>query len=327
MFAAFPSWSPTFFMQSPLTSRRIERLTGLSVHPAVLRSRRPRREPTGFLSLPPAIAGLLVPQSPPPAGASPPPPPPPPSPIAPVSSVTSSLTSYERSIGGPCVGWCRASPSPIDAWVFRLRYAWRLWFSIGSVSCAFPAERRSLIRSNSRLCSWLLRGGRGAFFAVRNRVDSGWTVVWWCSVISALLCSSMRLELGGRRTGRELGRNMPMRSKAPSLVDLCVRTAIDNLRYLGDVGETDAELLGRILPHCTVDQLMHIEKSSKVRFLSISAIWLGSPMVFFSFLLFFPIWACRHWWMWNDPCCSLIGKRLDSSHRWSVEEFLRETIR
>ncbi|XP_030462933.1 uncharacterized protein LOC115682751 isoform X2 [Syzygium oleosum] len=75
----------------------------------------------------------------------------------------------------------------------------------------------------------------------------------------------MRLELGGRRTGCELGRNMPMRSKAPSLVDLCVRTAIDNLRYLGDVGETDAELLGRILPHCTVDQLMHIEKSSKGR--------------------------------------------------------------
>jgi hypothetical protein len=55
------------------------------------------------------------------------------------------------------------------------------------------------------------------------------------------------------------------RKTAPSLVDLCVNTAIDNLRYLGDVGETDLYLLERILPHCTLDQLMHIEKSSQVR--------------------------------------------------------------
>lgn len=53
--------------------------------------------------------------------------------------------------------------------------------------------------------------------------------------------------------------------KIPSLVDLCVNTAIDNLRFLGDVGETDIHLLERILPHCTLDQLMHVEKSSKVR--------------------------------------------------------------
>lgn len=52
---------------------------------------------------------------------------------------------------------------------------------------------------------------------------------------------------------------------APSLIDLCIKTAIDNLRYLGDVGETDIDLLGRILPHCTIDQLMHIEKSTEVR--------------------------------------------------------------
>ncbi|KAF8018076.1 hypothetical protein BT93_H3089 [Corymbia citriodora subsp. variegata] len=75
----------------------------------------------------------------------------------------------------------------------------------------------------------------------------------------------MRSELGSRRTGFELGRNMPAKRKAPSLVDLCVRTVIDNLRYLGDVGGTDPELLRKILPHCTVDQLMHIEKSSKGR--------------------------------------------------------------
>ncbi|XP_024023408.1 uncharacterized protein LOC112092188 [Morus notabilis] len=59
-----------------------------------------------------------------------------------------------------------------------------------------------------------------------------------------------------------------MKRKIPSLVDLCVFTAIDNLRYLGDVGETDLYLLDRILPHCTVDQLMHVEKFSEGRDLS-----------------------------------------------------------
>lgn len=57
---------------------------------------------------------------------------------------------------------------------------------------------------------------------------------------------------------------MQLKRKVPSLVDLCVRTAIDNVRYLGDVGETDIDLLEHILPHCTVDQLMHIEKSTEV---------------------------------------------------------------
>lgn len=52
--------------------------------------------------------------------------------------------------------------------------------------------------------------------------------------------------------------------KIPTLLELCVQTAIDNVRYLGDVGETDIDLLGEILPHCTADQLMHIEKSSIV---------------------------------------------------------------
>ncbi|XP_073156208.1 uncharacterized protein [Henckelia pumila] len=56
--------------------------------------------------------------------------------------------------------------------------------------------------------------------------------------------------------------------KVPSLVDLCIQVAIDNLRYLGDVGETDSYLLDRILPHCTVDQLMHIENSTEGRDLS-----------------------------------------------------------
>ncbi|XP_075498014.1 elongin-A-like isoform X2 [Primulina tabacum] len=54
----------------------------------------------------------------------------------------------------------------------------------------------------------------------------------------------------------------------PSLVDLCIQVAIDNVRYLGDVGETDFHLLERILPHCTLDQLMHIENNTKGRDLS-----------------------------------------------------------
>jgi elongin-A len=53
--------------------------------------------------------------------------------------------------------------------------------------------------------------------------------------------------------------------KKPSLVDLCVQKAIDNVRYLGNVGPVDHHLLERILPHCTLDQLMHVEKASKVR--------------------------------------------------------------
>ncbi|CAK9158912.1 unnamed protein product [Ilex paraguariensis] len=39
-------------------------------------------------------------------------------------------------------------------------------------------------------------------------------------------------------------------------------------RYLGYVGEIDWHLLDRILPHCTVDQLIHIENSTEERDLS-----------------------------------------------------------
>ncbi|XP_068643786.1 elongin-A-like [Aristolochia californica] len=53
--------------------------------------------------------------------------------------------------------------------------------------------------------------------------------------------------------------------KAPSLLKLCIQTAIDNIRYMEDVGETDIHLLKEILPHCTADQLMHIERSSQGR--------------------------------------------------------------
>ncbi|CAN0897352.1 hypothetical protein LINGRAHAP2_LOCUS19081 [Linum grandiflorum] len=55
---------------------------------------------------------------------------------------------------------------------------------------------------------------------------------------------------------------------APSLVDLCINVAIENVKYLGDVGETDSDLLGRILCHCTLEQLTHVEKSTVDRDLS-----------------------------------------------------------
>ncbi|XP_057954829.1 uncharacterized protein LOC131148888 [Malania oleifera] len=61
---------------------------------------------------------------------------------------------------------------------------------------------------------------------------------------------------------------MTVKRDVPSLVDLCIQTAIDNVRYIGDVGETDIHLLEHILPHCTVDQLKHIEKCSEGRDLS-----------------------------------------------------------
>ncbi|KAK9116753.1 hypothetical protein Sjap_015700 [Stephania japonica] len=53
--------------------------------------------------------------------------------------------------------------------------------------------------------------------------------------------------------------------KIPTLLELCIQTAIDNVRYLGDVGETDIDLLKDILPHCTVDHLMHIENSTEAK--------------------------------------------------------------
>ena len=51
----------------------------------------------------------------------------------------------------------------------------------------------------------------------------------------------------------------------PSLVDLCVQIAIDNVDCLGDVGEIDGKLLERILPHCSVEQLQYVEDSTQVR--------------------------------------------------------------
>ncbi|CAN8318119.1 unnamed protein product [Cochlearia groenlandica] len=49
----------------------------------------------------------------------------------------------------------------------------------------------------------------------------------------------------------------------PSLVDLCVRLAIDNVKYIGYVGGVDFQLLEQIMQHCTLEQVMHIEDSTQ----------------------------------------------------------------
>ncbi|XP_062191750.1 uncharacterized protein LOC133895450 isoform X2 [Phragmites australis] len=52
--------------------------------------------------------------------------------------------------------------------------------------------------------------------------------------------------------------------KPLSLVELCVRTVIDNLQYLGSVDGVEMQLLKRILPHCTLEQLTCIENRTKM---------------------------------------------------------------
>lgn len=54
----------------------------------------------------------------------------------------------------------------------------------------------------------------------------------------------------------------------PSLLELCKQLAIDNVRYIGNVEAVDLHLLEDILPHCTIDQLTHIEDATLGRDLS-----------------------------------------------------------
>jgi hypothetical protein len=57
----------------------------------------------------------------------------------------------------------------------------------------------------------------------------------------------------------EFGRRKPM-----SLLELCIRKAIDNLRYIESVDGIEMDLLKRILPHCTLEHLTKIEENTKV---------------------------------------------------------------
>ncbi|KAG6542679.1 hypothetical protein Mapa_015914 [Marchantia paleacea] len=73
-------------------------------------------------------------------------------------------------------------------------------------------------------------------------------------------------EHRSRRDPESRGRAAMAPSRvAPPLEELCVRSAIDNLDFIGDVGHTDANLLKIILPHCTAEQLQKIEDTTKVK--------------------------------------------------------------
>jgi len=52
--------------------------------------------------------------------------------------------------------------------------------------------------------------------------------------------------------------------KPRSLLDMCVQKLIDNLRHLGSVDGIEMELLKRILPHCTLEQLTRIENRTEM---------------------------------------------------------------
>ncbi|RZS05726.1 hypothetical protein BHM03_00036273 [Ensete ventricosum] len=73
---------------------------------------------------------------------------------------------------------------------------------------------------------------------------------------------------------------MEFARKVPTLVELCLQTAISNVRYIGDVGEVDLYLLKDILPHCNIDQLTHIENSTEV----------SHALVWFSFAILSCFW-------------------------------------
>ncbi|PRQ50843.1 putative RNA polymerase II transcription factor SIII, subunit A [Rosa chinensis] len=53
------------------------------------------------------------------------------------------------------------------------------------------------------------------------------------------------------------------KGKLIRLDDRWVSIAIDNLDSFGDVGYLDFKFLDQVLPHCSKDQLIHIEKSTK----------------------------------------------------------------
>lgn len=50
-----------------------------------------------------------------------------------------------------------------------------------------------------------------------------------------------------------------------SLTEICLFSVIDNIDLIGDVGDTDFELLRKILLHCNVDQLQRIEDATEGR--------------------------------------------------------------
>uniref|UniRef100_A0A0D9X4T5 Elongin-A n=1 Tax=Leersia perrieri TaxID=77586 RepID=A0A0D9X4T5_9ORYZ len=57
---------------------------------------------------------------------------------------------------------------------------------------------------------------------------------------------------------------MEYRRKPPSLLELCIRTTMDNLRYVQSVDGVEMNLLERILPHCKLEDLTRIEDNTEM---------------------------------------------------------------
>uniref|UniRef100_A0A0E0QEV1 Elongin-A n=2 Tax=Oryza TaxID=4527 RepID=A0A0E0QEV1_ORYRU len=57
----------------------------------------------------------------------------------------------------------------------------------------------------------------------------------------------------------EYGRRKPI-----SLLELCIRTTMDNLRYVDNVDGVEMDLLQRILPHCKMEDLTRIENNTEM---------------------------------------------------------------
>lgn len=56
----------------------------------------------------------------------------------------------------------------------------------------------------------------------------------------------------------------PAAAERPSLLELCIRTACENVAHIGDVGSLPTQFVSRILQSCSeADQLRHIEVCSK----------------------------------------------------------------
>lgn len=48
------------------------------------------------------------------------------------------------------------------------------------------------------------------------------------------------------------------------MLELCIRTTMDNLRYVDNVDGVEMDLLQRILPHCKMEDLTRIENNTEV---------------------------------------------------------------
>lgn len=121
---------------------------------------------------------------------------------------------------------------------------------------SFYPSRSSKFRTSRCLIRWEVEITASYIDRLTSRKD----VIFLCSTL--VDGKSWREDSWGENWVVSL--SYAVEGESPFLVDLCITKGINNVRYLGDVGETDLDHLGQILPHCTVGQFMHIEKSTKV---------------------------------------------------------------